>query len=99
MIKLMVSPVGKVVPKILAIREEDYWIVAVSIVTVFFMALGLYASVNTFRLPPLILSLIFLWWTSIKIRKGYGRKHQFAHIGATLVASGLVLVGILALTN
>jgi len=88
-----------IIPKSLAIRVEDYWILALCVPTAIFLAAGLWASVPMFRFPPLLFGLAGLWFTTAEIRKGYGTRHAWWHFGLVLTASLLLLSIIIVLTN
>ena len=94
----MVS-LAKLVPKQLVLREEDYWLLPVSILTEIFIAAALYASVLMFRLPVVILSAVGLWFTTIKVRKGYGGRHARYHLVVVLTLGALFFTVLFLLTN
>lgn len=88
-----------IIPKELAIREEDYWLIPLSGITVLFVAFTIFASVLTFRVPALLISALGLWFTTAKINKGYGKKHARVHIASILVLGFLLFFIGFILTN
>ena len=91
----MVSPF----PKILRIREEDYWIHAVSVPTVVALMMAMYAVTPPFRIPSIIVGLFGLWFGTIKIKSGYGVRRAWLHVLLTLSIAGLFAILLHYLTN
>lgn len=83
----------------LAMREQDDWLYAVSFMGVIFGAIALYASVLRFRVPTFILSLSMLAFTTLVIKKHYGKQRANIHIFTYTFFSALFALSLYLLTN
>jgi hypothetical protein len=85
--------------KLTFLREEDYWIFPLSIISVVALAFMIYSSIFSQRLPAAVIGLGLLWFTTVKIKEGYSSKRAKLHFGLTLLCSGLFLLLAYILTN
>jgi 4-hydroxybenzoate polyprenyltransferase len=96
---LMPNVLIKFVPKTLVIREEDYWIIAASIVTEVLIMAALYISALAMRIPVILLAGLGLWFTTSKVRQGYGHRNARAHLLFNVTVGGLLFLCLYLLTN
>jgi hypothetical protein len=85
--------------KLTFLREEDYWLLPVSIFAILFMTLALYAGVNQLRIIGVVLGIPGLVFTTSIIRRGYDQTHAAWHLFICLSSSILLALGIHLLTN
>ena len=81
------------------LKEEDYWVYAVSFFGIFSVALVLYASVLTFRVPAILASVFLLWLSYNKINRSYSTQKAFFHLFYSLTLGILLALSVHGLTN
>lgn len=85
--------------KLTFLREEDYWLIPVSMFAVLFMTLALYAGVNQLRIIGVVLGVPGLLFTTSVIRRGYDQTRAAWHLFICLGSAILLALGVHILTN
>ncbi len=85
--------------KLFRYRVEDYWLLAVSFVAIFFMGVFFYAGALQLRLLGALFGLSGLLFTTYVVRRGYSRTKSYIHFGSCIVISALLAFGFHLLTN
>lgn len=80
-------------------RVEDYWLIAVSAVSVAFTALFLYAGAMQLRLTAALLGFSGLLFTTYIIRRGYSKRRSYIHLSLCILASILLAAFLVLLTD
>lgn len=81
------------------LREDDYWIYIIDVINIAAGAVLVYAGVNKYRIPSLIVLCIGLWFTSNKMRRDYSPRRGRIRIGVTIVLALLAALVVYLLTN
>lgn len=85
--------------KLTYLREEDYWLIPISMFAVLFTTIALYAGVNQLRFIGIILGIPGLIFTTSIIRRGYDKKRAEWHLFICLGSAILLALGAHLLTN
>jgi len=85
--------------KLTVIREEDYWIFFISIITVLCGATVMYAPIFSILLPALIAFAALLAFTTHKIRRDYSEARGRLHVALVIGWSAVIALIVYLLTN
>jgi hypothetical protein len=85
--------------KLTFLREEDYWLIPGSFISIAFITLCLYAGVMQLRLIGALIGFSGLWFTTYIIRRGYNKRRSSQYLFTCLTISILLSLGIYLLTN
>ena len=85
--------------KYVRLREDDYWIYIIDFINVVAGSIVVYAGVNTYRVPALIVFCLGLWFTSNKMRRDYSPIRGRIRVAVTILLALILAFIVYLLTN